>query len=144
MYAWDRDGAPLSGWPVQVGDQIISSAALADLDSDGLPDVVAGSKDHRLYRLEQPGGRYWPAFRWIWALMYSHRPGWATWRRDRTRLTKAMEGGRRGRREQWHPPPAKCGPLGERVWPCFHRDERRSGAVGQASRSRSGTGTAIP
>jgi hypothetical protein len=49
MYAWDRRGHLLPGWPAQAGDQFISSAALADLDGDGLPDVIAGSKDHRLY-----------------------------------------------------------------------------------------------
>jgi hypothetical protein len=49
MYLWDDDGSVMPGWPVQVGDQIISSAALVDLDDDGRLDIVVGSKDHHLY-----------------------------------------------------------------------------------------------
>jgi hypothetical protein len=49
MYLWDGDGSLMPGWPVQVGDQIISSAALVDLDGDEILDVVVGSKDHYLY-----------------------------------------------------------------------------------------------
>jgi hypothetical protein len=39
----------LPGWPIRVGDQIISSAALVDIDGDDKLDIIVGSKDHHLY-----------------------------------------------------------------------------------------------
>jgi hypothetical protein len=49
MYVWDDTGHSLAGWPIEVGDQIISSAALADVDGDDFLDIVVGSKDGCLY-----------------------------------------------------------------------------------------------
>ncbi len=52
LYAWDRHGAPLPGWPVLVqdpapgggqtpaGTEIINTPTVADLDQDGIPEVV--------------------------------------------------------------------------------------------------------
>jgi len=41
VYAWDRFGESLTGWPVSIPGQFASiSPALADLDGDDLPEVV--------------------------------------------------------------------------------------------------------
>lgn len=44
VYAFDRDGATLPGWPVTLGVQIDNSTpALADLDGDGIAEVIMGT-----------------------------------------------------------------------------------------------------
>lgn len=40
---------PLAGWPQAVGGGIRAAAAVADLDGDGHPDVIAGGADGKLY-----------------------------------------------------------------------------------------------
>jgi hypothetical protein len=40
VYAFHCDGSPVTGWPVTVNGQVRTAPALADLDGDGLPDVV--------------------------------------------------------------------------------------------------------
>lgn len=40
VYAWKCDGTPVPGWPVSVTGQVSTSPALADLDGDGIPEVV--------------------------------------------------------------------------------------------------------
>jgi hypothetical protein len=41
LYAFRCDGSPVTGWPVATDGQVLTSAALADLDGDGVLDVVA-------------------------------------------------------------------------------------------------------
>jgi hypothetical protein len=49
IYAWHHNGAMVAGWPIHKdnGDNILrgglSSPALGDIDSDGLPEVVVGT-----------------------------------------------------------------------------------------------------
>jgi hypothetical protein len=119
MYTWDRNGEALPGWPVQVGDQIISSAALVDLDGDNLPDVVAGSKDHRLYGWNGRGeplqgfpidlGAYVFSSPWIGDLDFDGRADIVIGANNGIHVLQNVA------------------PLGEVVWPRFHRDERNSG-----------------
>ena len=40
VYAIDRFGQPLPGWPVRTDDNMLNSPALGDLDGDGTPEVV--------------------------------------------------------------------------------------------------------
>lgn len=49
VYAWDRWGSPLPGWPVNVGGRVMASPAIGDIDGDGSPDVVTMADDGRIY-----------------------------------------------------------------------------------------------
>ena len=51
------------GWPVVVGESIVSSPALADLDGDGYLEVIfAGRQIGNLYVIQQDGSQSenWP------------------------------------------------------------------------------------
>jgi hypothetical protein len=45
VYAIDRFGKPLSGWPVATNANMFNSPALGDLDNDGSPEVVIHTQD---------------------------------------------------------------------------------------------------
>jgi hypothetical protein len=121
MYIWDHTGTLLPGWPVQVGDQIISSAALCDLDGDDRLDVVVGSKDGNLYG---------------WTLHGTLLPGFphplnapvfsSPWVGDldtdgRADIVVGADNGIHLLRS--------VGALGRCDWPMFHRDPQHTGAV---------------
>jgi LruC domain-containing protein/uncharacterized repeat protein (TIGR01451 family) len=61
LYAWRADGTPLPGWPVRVGDspttsfRILATPAVADLDKDGVADVVVPLADGKLYAFDAHG-----------------------------------------------------------------------------------------
>jgi hypothetical protein len=40
VYAWNCDGSVPTGWPVTVDGEVATSPALADIDGDGIPDVI--------------------------------------------------------------------------------------------------------
>ena len=54
IYGVDLDGNPLPGWPVDTGVDVIGSPVFADLDGDGLPEVIAtnGGVDLLIFRLD--------------------------------------------------------------------------------------------
>jgi hypothetical protein len=55
---FDRDGAPLPGWPQTAGggiNQLAGGPALGDIDGDGLTDVVCGGTDGDLWAWEAGG-----------------------------------------------------------------------------------------
>jgi hypothetical protein len=41
LYVWHTDGSLLQGWPVNLGEEVINSPAIGDVDGDGKPEVVA-------------------------------------------------------------------------------------------------------
>ncbi len=43
VFAVDKNGADLPGWPVQLNSPVYASAAVGDIDNDNLPDLVVGS-----------------------------------------------------------------------------------------------------
>ncbi|MCQ3808240.1 MAG: FG-GAP-like repeat-containing protein [Acidimicrobiaceae bacterium] len=55
------DGTDVSGWPFRAADTVWSSPSLGDLDGDGLPEVVVGSDDTRVYALKGDGRLLWAA-----------------------------------------------------------------------------------
>lgn len=52
-------GEYLTGFPVQAGNRASSSPAVADLDGDGLPEIVVGSWDNHLYCFNIDGSTRW-------------------------------------------------------------------------------------
>src|SRR5262245_55342283 len=63
VYCYNHNGTLLPGWPQFIGntlspDQyaiINASPAVADLDNDGVPEIIVGSNDGRLYVFEPNG-----------------------------------------------------------------------------------------
>ncbi|RMF08829.1 MAG: T9SS C-terminal target domain-containing protein, partial [Candidatus Neomarinimicrobiota bacterium] len=45
VYGLDSDGNNLDGWPIDLGSPVKSSPVLADLDSDGSPEVITGTSN---------------------------------------------------------------------------------------------------
>jgi hypothetical protein len=121
MYVWDDTGQSLPGWPIQVGDQIISSAALVDLDGDQRLDVVVGSKDGHLYGWTAEGaslsgfpydlGAHVFSSPWVGDLEQDGRADIVVGADNGIHLLRSV------------------GPLGPRAWPMFHRDPQHTGAV---------------
>lgn len=62
VYAFDRNGNALAGWPVTVGGKVMASPAIGDLDGDGALDVVTVADDGRIYAHNRTGGLLpgWP------------------------------------------------------------------------------------
>ncbi len=60
--AWDRNGNYLPNWPRPTGGRVPSSPALADLDGDGVLEVVIACEDHKLYAWNGDGSPVlgWP------------------------------------------------------------------------------------
>ena len=104
---------------MRAGDQFISSAALVDLDADGLPDVVAGSKDHKLYGWNGRGEPL-PGFPFdLGAFVFS-----SPWVGDLDADGRAdiVVGANNGIHVLMD-----VAPLGTAFWPRFHRDDANTG-----------------
>jgi hypothetical protein len=55
VFVYDLAGAPRPGWPVTLADNIWSSAAVGDVDGDGLKEIVVGSNGTTVYALRANG-----------------------------------------------------------------------------------------
>jgi len=64
VYAWHHDGVPVTGWPQNINNwsgqarymgQVRGAVTLADLDGDGALEVLAGSRDYRVYAWHADG-----------------------------------------------------------------------------------------
>ena len=51
IYAWNHDGTPLAGWPLQLSNDTYSSPSVGDLDDDGVNEVVVLCENDSLYAL---------------------------------------------------------------------------------------------
>lgn len=121
MYVWDETGALLPGWPIQVGDQIISSAALVDLNNDDQLDIVVGSKDNHLYGWTANGDTL-PGFPYDLGAHGFSSPWVGDIESDgRADIVVGADNGIHLLRD--------VGALGRSAWPMFHANEQRSGFV---------------
>ncbi len=67
VFAWHLDdGSPVAGWPQSTGGATWSSPALADLDGDGKPEVIIGSRDRAVYAFHGNGALMWKAAGLTW------------------------------------------------------------------------------
>jgi VCBS repeat protein len=59
VHAFRRDGTPVPGWPQPTGAINFSSPALADLNGDGILDVIIGSDDQAVHAFLGNGTPFW-------------------------------------------------------------------------------------
>jgi hypothetical protein len=94
LYGFGHDGTPVAGFPIQTAGEVRGSAALGDVDGDGLIEVVAAGWDKSLY---------------VWDLAGAASPErlpWAFFRRDAAnRGNVALAGPPAGRGPGPAPPP---------------------------------------
>lgn len=57
IYAYRADGTTLTGWPQNVGDPVVSSVAIGDLNRDGKPEIVA-TAGRRVHVFNANGTRF--------------------------------------------------------------------------------------
>ena len=55
VYAWNRWGGSVPGWPVATGSYVLSSPAVGDITGDGQPEVIVGANDGKLYAFHGNG-----------------------------------------------------------------------------------------
>jgi outer membrane protein assembly factor BamB len=55
LYGWRLDGSLLPGFPVQTAGDVYSSPALADIDNDGMKEIIFGSDDGNVYAIDTNG-----------------------------------------------------------------------------------------
>jgi len=62
VHAWNSSGASVAGWPVSVGEAVVSGPMLCDLDEDGSLEVVCATADSLLHVLRGSGSNQagWP------------------------------------------------------------------------------------
>lgn len=62
VYAMHHDGTDVAGWPTATGAYVWPSPALADLDGNGLPEVIVSCEDGKLYAWRADGSLLpgWP------------------------------------------------------------------------------------
>jgi len=67
LYVYGANGAPVPGWPASIGEAadtfgnhvIDSSPVVADLDGDGMPEIVVGAYDKNVYAYHANGVLAW-------------------------------------------------------------------------------------
>jgi len=62
VYAWDPNGRLLPGFPIQLEEEITTPLSLGDVDGNGLPDMLLGTGDGRVWVLDGRGNPLpgWP------------------------------------------------------------------------------------
>jgi hypothetical protein len=54
LYAVDLDGNAKEDYPIYLGNDVISSIAIADLDGDNISDIVTGNVDGSVFAIDNP------------------------------------------------------------------------------------------
>ncbi len=128
--AWDTlSGKMLPGFPAYMDDlQFIASPAAADVNGDGLAEIVAGSGGF-LVRAYDGAGRPvegWPKFTGQWVIATP-----AVGDLDGDGLLEVAVMTRKGLLYVWETPAGACGSAPEREWRTFHHDSQRTGVFGK-------------
>ena len=55
VFAFDRLGRPLPGWPVATDDLVVSAPTIGDINGDGSPEVVVGTQGGKVYAIRGNG-----------------------------------------------------------------------------------------
>ena len=55
LYVFRADGSLLPGFPFRGGNAFASSAAVGDIDGDGLPEIVIGCDDNFVHAVRVDG-----------------------------------------------------------------------------------------
>ena len=58
LYGVNSAGLPLSGWPIDVGSEIIGSPVFTDLDNDGTPEIISAVSGMDLLIFRMDGSPY--------------------------------------------------------------------------------------
>ena len=68
VHVFDRHGNYLPGWPAATSGNVSGSPAIADMDGDGLPEVIVGSWDGKFYAWRSNGVAVpgWPVAPHTW------------------------------------------------------------------------------
>lgn len=127
--AWDSlSGRMLEGFPVYMDDlQFIASPSVADLDGDGLPEIVGGSGGF-LVRAYDVGGRAplrWPKFTGQWVISTP-----AVGDVDGDGLIEVAVMTRQGNLYVWDTDGNACDELSGQ-WRTFHHDRQHTGLYGK-------------
>jgi len=65
LYAYTKGGQQASGFPIQLGNRIESSAAVYDIDGDGTLELMVSSNDYKFYIFALDSRWFeWPTFRY--------------------------------------------------------------------------------
>tara|TARA_Y100001935_G_C17308470_1_gene514009 strand:- start:2101 stop:4305 length:2205 start_codon:yes stop_codon:yes gene_type:complete len=57
LYGIDQNGDDLQGWPINLGGQFSTSPTIADLDYDGIPEIICGNTNGDLYSFDINGNQ---------------------------------------------------------------------------------------
>jgi hypothetical protein len=62
LFAFNRDGTNVSGWPVWCGERVVGAPAVADLDDDGSPEIIVTPNDSGIFVFSASGDTLpgWP------------------------------------------------------------------------------------
>lgn len=127
---WDTlSGKMLPGFPAYMDDiQFVSSPAAADVNGDGLAEIVAGSGGFLVRAYDGAGGLVegWPKFTGQWVIATP-----AVGDLDGDGLLEVAVMTRKGLLYVWETPAGACGAAPEREWRTFHHDGQRTGVFGK-------------
>ena len=57
LYGIDQNGDDLQGWPINIGGQFSTSPSIADLNYDGIPEIICGNTNGDLYSFDVNGNQ---------------------------------------------------------------------------------------
>jgi Zn-dependent metalloprotease len=58
LYAVSPDGAAITGWPINLGSPVSSTPSVADLNNDGIPEIITGTSAGEIHIFDLYGNIY--------------------------------------------------------------------------------------